>query len=114
MGYTITPKGTAVVEHPSSKKQVNVQLTETGTPTSVSKPRFKEDSESFNASFEGSFQIDVEAGRTIAGQITVTVQYSDGPDGPQIEGIEESSVTPPSYEILELPDFVIEEVEDTY
>lgn len=114
MGYIVIPNGSAVVEHSSSKEQANVQLTEVGTPISVSKPLFKEDSESFNATFEGSFQINVEAERTIAGKLTVTVQYSDSPDGPQIEGIEGSSVTPPSCEVLELPEFVIEEVEDTY
>src|SRR5690625_1764446 len=107
MGYIITPKGTAVVEHAASKKRNdNVQLTEVGTSISVSKPLFKEDSEFFNATFEGGFQIDVDAKRTIAGKLTVIVQYSDGLDGPEVEGTVDSSLTLPSCEVIELPEFV--------
>lgn len=124
MGYIIAPKEVAVVEHASSKKQATVQLTQIGTPASVSKPTFKEDSESFNATFEGSFQIDVGAGRAIAGKLTVIVQYSSDLDGPQVGGIVGSSLTLLSCEcerecececrVVELPEFVIQEVEDTY
>lgn len=113
MGYIIIPTGPAVVEHSPSKKQVNVQLTEVGIPTSTSKPRFKEDSESFITTFEGSFQIEVEAGRAIAGQLTVNVPYSSSPGGQQTDGMEESSLNPPSCEVIELPKFVVQEVEDT-
>lgn len=115
MGYIIAPKGEAVVEHVSSKQRATVQLTEEGSPIKVSKPLFKEDSESFSTTFGGSFQIETDAGETVAGQITVTVQYSSGLDGQEIDDDHvDSSITLSSCAILELPEFEIQEVEDDY
>lgn len=112
MGYVVTPKGTVVVEHAFSKKQATVQLTEVGPATRIRKLQLKEDSESFDTTFEGSFQIDVDAEQTIAGKVTVTVQYSSGLDGQEIDGTVDSSISLLSCEILEIPAFEIREVED--
>lgn len=110
MGYIIILKKVAVVQHALSQKQVFVELTEKDT-TQVTSAAFKEDSDSFATTFEGGFQIDVDAAQTISGQVTITVQYSSSPDGQEIEDITASSVTPQSCEIVEMPDFEIQEVE---
>lgn len=110
MGYIIIPNKVAVVQHTSSQKKALVQLTEKDT-VQVKSAAHKEDSDFFDTTFVGRFQIDVDATQTISGQVTVTVQYSSSPDGQEVEGIRASSVTTQSCEIVELPDFKIQEVE---
>lgn len=113
MGYRIIPEGPVTVQHTPSKKKVTVELTDTGAHTRVRESEFKEDSESFHATFEGSFQFEIEA-KPIDGKVTVIVEYTSSLDGQEVDGIVDSSISLPSCEILEISNFEIQEVEGDY
>lgn len=109
MGYRVIPEGPVTVQHTPSKKKVTVELTDTGTHTRTRKPTSKENSESFHATFEGSFQFEIEA-KPIDGKVIVIVEYTSSLDGQEVDDVVSSVITPSSCEFLKRPDFEIQEV----
>lgn len=111
MSYQVIATTPAIIQHASSGQEIRVELAKKNTE-SLGRFGYKNTEEIMLFTFEGRFQIDIEAGRKVSGRVTVTVECETSLNGVDDVTIRNSSVIPASCQIIELPQ--IEVVEDEY